>query len=145
MTQPVRVLFLCTGNSARSIIAEALLKKLAGAEFEAHSAGTQPKGVNPLTRAVLEEAQVDVAGARSKHMDEFIGQPFDYVITVCDDAAEHCPVFGTRRISWSFADPAAVQGTDEERLAAFRRTLKEMSIRLTTFISTAEGARERAP
>ena len=146
MAEPIRVLFLCTGNSARSIIAESLLTKLGGSTFEVHSAGTTPKGINPFTTRVLTEANIDVSGYRSKHMDEYITQTFDYVITVCDQAAEQCPIFPNdpRRIHWSFPDPAAVEGTDDEKLAAFRRTFKEMSLRLRTFIPTAELSKARA-
>jgi arsenate reductase len=143
---PIRVLFLCTGNSARSIIAETLLTKLGGDAFEVFSAGTRPKGVNPLTERVLSEAHVDAATARSKHMNEFLDETFDYVITVCDQAAEQCPIFPNdpRRIHWSFPDPAAVEGTEDQRLAAFRQTLKEMRTRLTTFIPAAERTHSRA-
>jgi arsenate reductase len=95
---------------------------------------------------VLTEANIDVSAFRSKHMDEYVRQTFDYVITVCDRAAEQCPIFPNdpRRIHWSFADPAAVEGTDDEKLAAFRRTLKEMGVRLGTFIPTAERSKTRA-
>ena len=139
----IRVLVLCTGNSARSIIAEALLRTMGGDAFEVHSAGTQPKGINPYTVRVLGEAGIDVRGARSKHMDEFLGETFDYVITVCDQAAEQCPIFSgaPERIHWSFPDPAAVEGTDDAKLAAFRRTVREMRTRLVTFIPAAERAR----
>ena len=91
--RPIRVLFVCTGNSARSIMAEALLRQRGGAAFEVHSAGTEPKGVNPLTLRVLAEAGIDASCARSKSVDEFLGQPFDYVVTVCDQARQACPVF----------------------------------------------------
>ncbi len=88
---PIRVLFLCTGNSARSVIAEALLADLGGSDFDVHSAGTHPKGINPLTVKVLQQAGLDPAPYRSKSMDEYLDQDFDYVLTVCDDAAESCP------------------------------------------------------
>ena len=121
---PIRVLFVCTGNSARSQLAEALLRRLGGAAFEAYSAGTQPHGVNPYTVRVLAEAGIDWTAARSKSVDEFLGQPFDYVITVCDRARQVCPVFPGAgvRLHWSLADPAEVVGTDARTLAAFRRT-----------------------
>jgi arsenate reductase len=90
---PIRVLFLCTGNSARSVIAEALLKDKGKEDFEVFSAGTHPKGLNPFTAVVLEQARLDITGFRSKSVSEFEGQKFDYVITVCDSAAEECPVF----------------------------------------------------
>jgi arsenate reductase len=136
----IRVLFLCTGNSARSIIGAALLRQTGGDAFEVVSAGTHPKGINPYTVRVLEPLGIDLSGERSKDVTEFEGQTFDYVITVCDAAAEECPVFpgAPERIHWSFVDPAAVEGTDEEKLAAFRRTLREMQARLATFVLVAK-------
>src|SRR6476660_744844 len=112
----IRVLFLCTGNSARSIMGTALLRKMGGDAFDVMSAGTHPKGINPYTVRVLQPLRIDVSGERSKNVSEFSGQHFDYVITVCDAAAEECPVFpgAPERIHWSFVDPASVQGTDEE-------------------------------
>jgi arsenate reductase len=141
---PIRVLFLCTGNSARSIIAEALLRQLGGGAFEAHSAGTHPKGVSPLTLRALAEAGIDAAGARSQHVDEYVDQRFDYVITVCDQAAEACPVFtgAAQRLHWSFPDPAAAQGGEAERLAAFRETVRGMRERVAEFVAEAKLAAE---
>ncbi|HWC29056.1 MAG TPA: arsenate reductase ArsC [Dehalococcoidia bacterium] len=135
----IRVLFLCTGNSARSIIAEAMLKKIGGEDFEVHSAGTEPKGINPFTEQVLRLEQMNMAGFWSKSLDEYLDQRFDYVITVCDRAAEKCPVFpgDPARIHWSFPDPAAVEGTDVVKLAAFQDTLRGMRQRLTTFVEVA--------
>jgi arsenate reductase len=135
----IRVLFLCTGNSARSIIGAALLRKIGGDAFEVESAGTHPKGINPYTVRVLEAMNVDLTGEHSKDVAQFAGQDFDYVITVCDRAAEECPVFhgAPHRIHWSFADPAAVEGTDEEKLGAFQRTAREMTMRLNTFVPAA--------
>jgi len=135
----IRVLFLCTGNSARSIIGAALLEQIGGDAFDVHSAGTQPKGVNPYTLRVLAQAGVDASGERSKHVSEYESQSFDYVITVCDAAAEQCPLFpgAPARIHWSFTDPAALEGTDDEKLAAFRRTLREMQARVSTFVAVA--------
>ena len=142
--KPIRVLFLCTGNSARSIIGAALLRDMGGDAFEVHSAGTEPKGINPYTQRVLSAAGIDISGERSKNVSEFEGQAFDYVITVCDAAAERCPVFpgAPERIHLSFVDPAAVAGTDDEKLAAFRRTLREMQARLTTFVPVAKRRAE---
>jgi arsenate reductase len=144
--KPIRVLFLCTGNSARSIIGAALLRQMAGDAFEVYSAGTAPKGINPFTVRVLSAAGIDISGDRSKHVSEYEGQSFDYVITVCDAAAEQCPVFpgAPQRIHWSFVDPAAVTGSDDEKLAAFQRTLREMQTRLTTFILVAKRNRAQA-
>lgn len=118
-----RVLILCTGNSARSQMAEGLLCSLAGEQMEVESAGVAPSRVNPLAIRAMAERQIDISHHRSKHLNEFLGQPFDYIITVCDNAAEHCPVFpgNATRIHWSFPDPAAVQGSEEERLNSFRR------------------------
>ncbi len=118
-----RVLILCTGNSARSQMAEGFLRSLAGDRYEVYSAGTKPSKVNPYAISAMSEVGIDISGHRSKHLSEFLGQPFDYVITVCDDAAEACPVFPGKanRIHWSFPDPAAVQGTDEQKRAAFRQ------------------------
>ncbi len=135
----IRVLFLCTGNSARSIIGAALLRQMCGDAFEVHSAGTHPKGINPYTVRVLSAAGIGLAGERSKNVAEYDGQTFDYVITVCDDAAEECPVFpgAPERIHWSFPDPAAATGTDDEKLAAFQRTVDGMRSRLAAFVPEA--------
>jgi arsenate reductase len=132
---PIRVLFVCTGNSARSVMAEAMLRQHGGDAFVVHSAGTDPKGINPLTLQVLAEAGIDASDARSKSVTEFLGQSFDYVVTVCDQARQVCPVFpgGGRSLHWGYEDPAAVEGTDEERLAAFRRTLIAISERTAQF------------
>jgi arsenate reductase len=141
-----RVLFLCTGNSARSVIAEALLKKMGGHDFEVYSAGTDPKGINPYTLRVLEQEHIDMSGFYSKNMNDFVGQQFDYVITVCDQAAERCPVFpgDPTRIHWSFPDPAAVEGDDLVRLAAFQETLRGIRRRMDTFIIVARNAAKEA-
>ena len=137
--RPIRVLFLCTGNSARSVIAEALLRQLGGDAFEVHSAGTHPKGINPFTVKVLEQEGIDVSSFTSKNVDEFIGRDFDYVVTVCDRAAEECPVFpgAPERIHWSFPDPAAVEGPDLVKQAAFQETLRGMRRRIELFVPVA--------
>jgi arsenate reductase len=141
----IRVLFLCTGNSARSIIGALLLKHMAGDAFDVFSAGTQPKGIHPYTVRVLEPLGFDLSGERSKHVSEFEHETFDYVITVCDAAAEKCPVFpGSERIHWSFVDPAAVEGTDDEKMQAFKRTVAEMQMRLATFTLVAKRAAARS-
>lgn len=141
---PTRVLFVCTGNSARSLLAEAVLRNRGGAEFEVYSAGTEPKGVNPLTIRVLEEAGLPTQALRSKSVEEYLGQPFDYVITVCDSARQVCPVFpGVHEsLHWGFEDPAAVEGPEEVRLQAFRRTLTGMSGRIGQFVTLARRARD---
>jgi arsenate reductase len=143
---PIRVLFICTGNSARSQIAEALLRAQGGPAFEVASAGTEPKGVNPLTVRILAEVGVDVAGARSKSVTEFLGDKFDYVITVCDQARESCPVFpgAHESIHWGFDDPAAAEGSEAERLEVFRRVMNEISVRLKPFQEVALRQHGRA-
>lgn len=137
--RPIRVLFVCTGNSARSVMAEALLRHQGGGAFDVHSAGTEPKGVNPLTLRVLAEAGIDGSFARSKSVDEFVGQSFDYVVTVCDQARQSCPVFpgAVAPLHWGYEDPAASEGTDEERLAVFRRVFTQMGERIHLFIPLA--------
>ncbi len=136
-----RVLILCTANSARSQMAEGLLRARAGDRFEVFSAGTRPSAVNPLAIAVMEERGHDIRPHRSKHLSEFLGQPFDYVITVCDSAAEACPAFPGRatRIHWSFPDPAAATG-DAERLAAFRQVRDAIDARLAAWLAELDAA-----
>ena len=143
--RPIRVLIVCTGNSARSILAEALLRQHGGDDFEVHSAGTEPKGINPFTERVLDEAGIDHSWARSKSVSEYLGQTFDYVITVCDQARQVCPVFpGVHEtLHWGYEDPAAVEGSEDERLAAFRSTLTMMGTRIQAFIILAK--RDRTP
>ena len=118
-----RVLILCTGNSARSQMGEGLLRALAGDRLEVHSAGTAPSRVHPLAIRAMDERGIDIRHHRSKSVEEFAGQPFDYVITGCDSAAEVCPVFPgpARRIHWSLPDPAGAAGSEEERTDVFRR------------------------
>lgn len=135
----IRVLVVCTGNSARSVLAEALFRTKGGDAFEVHSAGTEPKGINPLTLRVLEEAGIDASWARSKSVAEFLGQHFDYVITVCDQARDVCPVFpGVHEsLHWGYEDPAAAEGSEEERLAVFRRVFTQMGERIGAFVPLA--------
>ena len=139
MTSRKRVLILCTGNSARSQMAEGLLRHLAGDRFDVASAGVAPTEVRPEAIAVMRELGIDISHHRSKSVDEFLGQDFDYVITVCDNANEQCPIFpsNTKRIHWSFADPAAAEGDDEARLAVFRRVRDEIFDRLRLFANVA--------
>jgi arsenate reductase len=143
---PIRVLFVCTGNSARSIMAEALLRTHGGDRFEVHSAGTEPRGVNPLTLRVLGEAGIDASWARSKSVNEFLDERFDYVITVCDQARQVCPVFpGVHEsLHWGYEDPAEATGTEEERLAVFRRVFTQMGERVRQFATLAERQRATA-
>lgn len=144
---PIRVLFVCTGNSARSVMAEALLRHLGGDAFEVHSAGTEPKGINPLTLRVLADAGIDASWARSKSVAEYLGQRFDYVVTVCDQARQSCPVFPGNHASlhWGYEDPAEATGTDEERLAVFRRVFIKLSERIRLFIPLAARASTLTP
>jgi arsenate reductase len=123
-----RVLILCTGNSARSQMAEGLLRYDAGDRFEVESAGTKASFVRPEAIAAMKEIGIDISGHRSKDVAEFDGQPFDYVITVCDNARETCPVFfgAAEKLHQSFPDPAAVEGSADERLAAFRAVRNEL-------------------
>jgi arsenate reductase len=117
-----RVLFICSQNSARSQMAEALVNHDLAGKFEAFSAGTEPSSVNPLAIVVMKELGIDISRKRSKGLEEFAGQEFDYVITLCSQADEACPVFfgGTKKIHMGFPDPAATAGSDEENLATFR-------------------------
>jgi arsenate reductase (thioredoxin) len=117
-----KVLFLCTHNSARSQMAEGLLRHLAGDRFEVMSAGTEATHVRPLAVRAMDEVGIDISGQESKALDRYVGEPFAYVITVCEEANEACPFFpgAAERLHWSVPDPAAAQGTEEERLEVFR-------------------------
>ena len=133
----LRVLILCTGNSARSQMAEGLLRSLAGDKVQVFSAGTHPSTVNPMAVEAMHERGIDISHHRSKHLSEFLGQPFDYVITVCDEAAEACPIFpgAAQHIHWSFPDPAAIEGSQEERLAFFRQIRDDIEARLRSWLT----------
>ena len=141
MVDKRRVLILCTGNSARSQMAEGLLREIGGDAFEVFSAGVEPSHVRPLAVEAMKEIGVDISGHRSKSVDEFLGQPFDYVITVCDNANERCPVFPakTERLHWNFDDPAAAKGGEPAKLAVFRRVRDEISQKLQLFIAATSG------
>ena len=130
-----RVLILCTGNSARSQMAEGLLRHLAGERIEVFSAGSKPSVVNPFAIRAMQERGIDISGQRSKHLSEYLSQPFDYVITVCDQAAETCPIFPgkARRIHWSFPDPAAAHGSEDEILAAFEQVRDDLETQLSAW------------
>ena len=145
MDRPIRVLFVCTGNSARSVMAEAHLRQHGGPAFAVHSAGTDPRGINPLTLKVLAETGIDASWARSKSVTEFLGQSFDVVITVCDEARQVCPVFpgAASTLHWGCEDPAAATGTNEERLAVFRRVFIQLGERVRHFIPLAVGEQQR--
>lgn len=132
MPRKGRVLFLCTHNSARSQIAEGLLRHLAGDRFEAVSAGTEATHVRPLAIRAMEEVGVDISGQRSKTLERYLGETFEYVITVCDAANEACPFFpGAKcRLHWSFDDPSRVEGSEEERLSVFRSVRDQIRERI---------------
>lgn len=123
MAERRRILFLCTHNSARSQMAEGLLRHLAGNRVEAFSAGTEATHVRPLAIAVMQETGIDISGQESKTLEQYLGDPFDAVITVCDQANESCPVFfgAQERLHWSFPDPSQVHGTEEEQRTAYRQ------------------------
>jgi arsenate reductase len=133
-----RVLFLCTGNSARSQMAEAFLRHYAGDRFEAYSAGLEPKGINPFTVRVMEEIGIPLTGQRSKDVDEYVGQlHFGYVITVCSHADDKCPIFPdiSQRLRWPFDDPAALEGTDQDKLAKFRAVRDQIDRRIREWLA----------
>ncbi len=132
-----RVLFLCTGNSARSQMAEGWARFLSKGKAEAFSAGTEPKPLNPFAVRVMADVGIDIAKQQSKPMEVYQGQPFDFIITVCDRAKEHCPVWPgiKNRIHWSFDDPADATGTEEQRLAVFRRVRDEIRNRVRLFLA----------
>jgi arsenate reductase len=131
-----RVLFVCTGNKARSQMAEGLLRHLGGDRFEAHSAGTRPSGLAAETVAAMREIGIDVSSQRSKHVHEFAGQPFDYVITVCDSARQECPVFpgDGERLHWDVEDPADTEGMGATRMQAFRMARETLRGYIAGFI-----------
>jgi arsenate reductase len=136
-----RILVLYTGNSARSQMGEGLFRHECRGIYEVASAGTNPSYVRPEAVAVMKELGIDISGQRSKSVKEFEGQSFDYVVTVCDNARDNCPVFsaGTERIHWSCEDPAAVQGSEVERLAAFRRIRDRIHEKVKTFSISRKG------
>jgi len=136
----IRVLFLCTGNSARSQMAEHILRKFGRGHFEVFSAGTDPRGVHPLTIRVLNEVHIDTAGSESQSIKMFLDQYFDYIITVCDRAKDQCPTFpgDNKRIHWSFEDPAAATGPEEEQLKIFRRVCSEITNRVRIWIAAVD-------
>ena len=141
MNGKARVLFLCTHNSARSQMAEGLLRHLAGNRFEAMSAGTEATHVRPLAVRAMEEIGIDVSGQESKTLDRYLREPFDYVITVCDDANEACPFFpgAVKRLHWSFEDPSSSEPSEEEGLAVFRSVRDRIRQRIEEELVGAEG------
>jgi arsenate reductase len=150
----LRVLFLCTHNSARSQMAEGFLRHLAGDRVEVASAGTEARGVHPLAVRAMAEAGIDISAQHSKTLDRFLDERWDWVVTVCDSAREACPVFprAAARAHWSFDDPSGARGGAEERLAAFRRVRDEIEARIATWLRgemppafTAASCRRAAP
>ncbi len=141
-----KVLFLCTGNSARSQMAEGYLRHVAGERFTAMSAGIDPKGLNPLAVEAMREIGIDIAERQSKAVTSLLGQHIPYIVTVCDNARERCPIFpgAWKFLHWSFDDPAAAEGTQEERLAVFRRVRDEIVRHIDEEFVNAEAARMRA-
>ena len=140
---PLSVLFLCTHNSSRSQMAEGLLRARGGTRFAVSSAGTHPRRVHPLAILAMREVGIDMseaAGYHAKGLDEFAGQPFDLVVTVCDEAAEECPYFpgAHRQVHWGFPDPSAASGTDGERLAVFRAVRNAIAARVEAFVREQE-------
>ena len=137
MRYPIRVLFLCTGNSVRSQMAEGLLRVIGSGDFDVASAGTDPREINPLAVEVMHEIGIDISRQRSKSLERFLGQQFDYIITVCKRVRDRCPTFpgDNERIHWGFEDPAAANGTRAERIAVFRRVRNEISERLRVWVT----------
>lgn len=138
-----KIIFICTGNSARSQMAEALLRQQAGDRFEVYSAGLEPKGINPFTIRVMDEIGVSLDGHRSKSLYEYMGKlTFDTVITVCGHADASCPAplwAGGTKLHWPFDDPAAVDGTDETKLAKFREVRDQINRRIQVWLSENEA------
>ena len=140
---PVRVLFLCVHNSARSQMAEGMLREWGRDRFEAHSAGNEAAVVRPLAIQAMADVGIDISHQRSKHVDEYAGQRFDFAVTVCDDSRESCPYFpgATKQLHWSFPDPSAAVGSDEERLAVFRQVRDDIARSVRDFIDTLGNER----
>jgi len=135
MTTP-KVLFLCTGNSCRSQMAEGLLRSRVGDRFEAVSAGTRPAGLNSLAVRAMADTGIDISSQQSKHVDSLADEQFTHVITVCDNARQACPTFPgtTQTLHWSFEDPADAQGSDEERMKVFTRVRNEIDEHVNEFV-----------
>jgi arsenate reductase len=135
----VRVLFLCTHNSARSQMAEAFLRHLAGDRFEVASAGTEATRVHPLAIRAMQEVGIDISAQRSKTVDSLLDDPWDCVITVCDSANERCPLFPgrTTRLHWSLEDPSQATGSEDQRVGAFRRVRDQIHARVSDWLATS--------
>ena len=137
MHYPIRVLFLCTGNSARSQMAEALLRSFGGDDFEVHSAGLEPRGLHPMTIKIMQKINIDVSQQESKHLDKYLNHSFDYIITVCDRANDKCPTFpgDNERIHWSFDDPALIDDNADAQYQIFQRVCGEISERIRIWVT----------
>ena len=146
-TDKITVLFICTHNSARSQMGEGFLNRLGAGRFEATSAGTEPGTIHPLAVQVMAEEGIDISGHRAKSVDDFVEQQFDYVITVCDDANETCPLFpnARHRLHWSLPDPSRAEGTREERLAFFRAVRNAIRARVEEFSTASLRGGDRLP
>ena len=146
-TDKIRVFFICTHNSARSQMAEGFLNHLGAGRFEARSAGTEPSVLSPLAVQAMAEEGIDISGQHAKSIDAFLQEPFDYVITVCDDANETCPVFhnARHRLHWSLPDPSRVEGTREERLSVFRAVRDAIRARVEEFLTASAREGDRLP
>lgn len=142
MHNPLRVLFMCDGNAARSQMAEGLLRSLGGNSFEVHSAGLEPRPLNPIAVNVMSEVDIDISTQRSKHLNEHLDTQFDYVITLCDRTRESCPDFprDNEVLHWSIDDPTLAQGTEEEKLAIFRHVRDQIRALLERWIPTTRNA-----
>jgi arsenate reductase len=138
-----RVLFLCTHNSSRSQMAEGFLRHHGGKRFEVFSAGIIPSRVHPMAVEVMEERRIDITGHRSKSVDEFLGQSFNYIVTTCDDARNGCPVFpgSGKRLHWGLEDPAAAEGSKRERLKVFRRVRDDLEELIRSHLLSDSGQR----
>ncbi|HEY3117496.1 MAG TPA: arsenate reductase ArsC [Chloroflexota bacterium] len=141
MADKLRVLFICTHNSARSQMAEGWLRVRHGDRFEAHSAGTEATGVRPLAIRAMRDVGADISEQESKTLDRYLNEPWDYVITVCDDANQVCPVFpgGRHRLHWSIPDPSLATGTDDEQLAMYERVRDDLRQRIEDLVSSASA------
>lgn len=144
MATPARVLFLCTHNSARSQMAEALLRQLGGSRVEVYSAGSEPTAIHPLAIKVMRSRGIDLSKHKAKHMQQFIGQIFDYVITVCDQVREVCPIFPGEpdHIHWSFPDPVAIEGSMKTKENGFDNTARELTTRIQYLLLIIDRRRE---
>ena len=143
----MRILVLCTGNSCRSQMAEGFFRKFGGDSLEIFSAGLEPRGVNPWAVRVMSETGIDISGHNSKHLNEFLSRQFDYVITVCDNAADRCPTFpgDAVRLHWPFDDPAAVTGSEAEILDEFRRVRDEIGQKVMQWLLALKRSSQTRP